>query len=594
VESGAINFNAVFALPAAAEFTGNPDLYKDVNDHELSYIFNTPGENEQETTFVSLKVDYEFDGATLTGILAYDDMEEYLLSDGTSAAFGGYSFGAPASQAACTETYNSFDTSLLSSPFYAIQDGKPPGTEFVPEYGGLNGLLPAYSPTTCDGYQYQERNQESTSLEVKLASDDDGSMRWLAGFYYAKIEREVVVAYGADLGLGFDTSPYIPPEGRNPTDLLFWDDFDTTVYSGFGQIEIDLAERHEVALAIRYDEEEREVSNKVPNVLNAQIFGAFGQGPINPAFDGSGTDSIPDRDETFDEWQPKVSYTFSMNDDVSFYGTYGRGFRSGGFNSLGSSATVNGAFGSFATAPVEVNDDYDKEVTDSFEVGFKSKMMDNRLRINAAAFYTEIDDYQFFNFFAGSFGLLRVVTNIDEVELQGAEIDFAFALNEYFTFSGGYGIVDSEIKENENRPYTEGNDLPIAPESSGAFSIDFGAPLGSIQTMIRADLQYVGKTWFHSVQEETTINAFTDLSEIYQTPGFGFGPSDYANTQRDSYYTVNLRGGISGENWSIVAWSRNVTDEDYLEEIIPAPEFGGSFIHDSAGRVSGVDFTYSF
>ena len=104
----------------------------------------------------------------------------------------------------------------------------------------------------------------------------------------------------------------------------------------------------------------------------------------------------------------------------------------------------------------------------------------------------------------------------------------------------------------------------------------------------------MGKTWFHSVQEETTINAFTDLSEIYGVPGFGFGPSDYARTQRDSYYTVNLRGGVSGENWSIIAWSRNVTDEDYLEEIIPAPEFGGSFIHESAGRISGVDFTYRF
>jgi iron complex outermembrane receptor protein len=57
---------------------------------------------------------------------------------------------------------------------------------------------------------------------------------------------------------------------------------------------------------------------------------------------------------------------------------------------------------------------------------------------------------------------------------------------------------------------------------------------------------------------------------------------------------MNLRAGIAGENWSIMAWSQNVTDEDYLEEVIPAPEFGGSFAHDTAGRVSGVDFTYNF
>ena len=56
----------------------------------------------------------------------------------------------------------------------------------------------------------------------------------------------------------------------------------------------------------------------------------------------------------------------------------------------------------------------------------KSLWLNNSLRFNAAVFYTEIDDYQFFNFFAGSFGLLRVVNNIDEVEIYGAEIDFAW------------------------------------------------------------------------------------------------------------------------------------------------------------------------
>ncbi len=595
VEAGAINFNATFALPGAAAFLGNSDLNKDVNDTDFNFIFNVPGENEQENTFFSIKADYEMDFATLTVIGAYDDLEESLLSDGTSAAFGGYSLGNPESQAACTETYNNFDTSLLVSPFFAIQDGNPPGT-FVPEFGNLNGLLPAYSPTTCDGYQYQERNQESTSIEVKLTSNDEGLFRWVAGLYYANIEREVVVAYGADLGLGFQKTPYVPPEGPNPTDQLFWDDFDTEVFAVFGQVELDVGERGELALALRYDEEQREVSNNVPNVRAAQIFGFFGETPpINPAFDGSGTDTIPDRDETFDEWQPKISYTHAFSDDLNVYGSYGVGFRSGGFNSIGSQATVNGTFGTYPTAPQNVRDDFDKEVTDTYEIGVKSKWLDNRLRVNAAVFYTEIDDYQFFNFFAGPFGLLRVVTNIDEAEIWGAEVDFAWAFNEYFTFSGGYGIVDTEIKENQNRPYTEGNDLPYAPESNGTLSLDFRAPVfGDLEFTTRVDYQYVGTTWFHSVQSNETVNFFTDLSEVYGVPGFGFGTSEYSNTERNDYFTMNLRVGLHGEQWSVVAWSQNLTDEDYLEEVIPAPEFGGSFNHPNPGRISGVDFTYSF
>ena len=138
----------------------------------------------------------------------------------------------------------------------------------------------------------------------------------------------------------------MPPTGPNPTDQLFWDDFDTDVYSVFGQIELDVFERGELALAARYDEEDREVKNKVPNVLSATELRRVAT-PDQPGFDGSGTDTIPDRDETFDEFQPKVTYTHGLTDDLNVYGSYGRGFRSGGFNSIGSEATVKWHFGSF-------------------------------------------------------------------------------------------------------------------------------------------------------------------------------------------------------------------------------------------------------
>ena len=41
-------------------------------------------------------------------------------------------------------------------------------------------------------------------------------------------------------------------------------------------------------------------------------------------------------------------------------------------------------------------------------------------------------------------------------------------------------------------------------------------------------------------------------------------------------------------------WGDNVLDEEYLEEVIPAPEFGGYFIHPGKGEILGVDFVYRF
>lgn len=597
VESGAINFNAVFALDVAAAFVGNPDFYKDVNDADFKYVFNVPPENNQESMFVSLKADYELDsGALVTGIFAYDDLEESLLSDGTSAAFGGYSLGAAESRAACTESYNNFDTSLLVSPFYAIQNGQPPGAEFFPEFGGLNGLLPAYSPTTCDGYQYQERNQSSTSLELRFSSSPGERLEWMGGVYFLDIERDVVVAYGADLGQGFDSQPYVGPDGPNPTDLLFDDTFDTTVYSAYGLVSYDITDDQEVSFALRYDREEREVSNNVPNVNNAQTFGLFGAAPINPAFDGSGTDSIPDRDKTYSELQPKLTWRWSATESFSTYASYGVGFRSGGFNSIGSQNLINNNYGSFSTGPKNVSDDYAKEISKTFELGFKSEWLDRTLQLNAAVFSTEVEDNQFFSFYAGSFGLLRVVSSIDEVSVQGFEVDGRWLPTQWLTLYGSYGYTDGEIDKNKNRPYTEGNELPYAPESTANLGAQVSFPIkGEISLIARLDWNYTGETWFHTVQDnEGIVNSFTDLSAIYGVPGFGFGTANFSRSKRDGYDTLNLRVSLEGEQWEVTAWGRNITDEEYLEEGIPAPEFGGVFLHDSLGSTYGLDLTYRF
>ena len=42
------------------------------------------------------------------------------------------------------------------------------------------------------------------------------------------------------------------------------DDFETTVLSGFGSINYDITDRMELSFALRYDIEDREVSNAVP------------------------------------------------------------------------------------------------------------------------------------------------------------------------------------------------------------------------------------------------------------------------------------------------------------------------------------------
>ena len=92
VEGGAINFNAAFAIPAFNAIGVN--YFADVNEHEFIFAFNVPGENKQETAEFAVKADYETGNGDWTFIAAFNDLDEYLISDGTSAAFYGYEVAA--------------------------------------------------------------------------------------------------------------------------------------------------------------------------------------------------------------------------------------------------------------------------------------------------------------------------------------------------------------------------------------------------------------------------------------------------------------------------------------------------------------------
>jgi iron complex outermembrane receptor protein len=593
VSAGAINFNATFAIPQFEAVFGAPNYFQDPNTADFRFIFNTPGENEQETLDLALKADWALGFADLVASVAYNDLEEYLLSDGTAATFYGYEL-TPACQAGRAEL-NSFTRPDLFGEFFNPFGVLPPGPET--DFAGVYG---PYNPLTCDGYQYQERNQKDFSIDARLVSPGDEGLRWIAGVYFADIERESLVGYGADQGLGFLRQPYVDPTGPNPTDLLFWDDFETRVYAAYGSLEFDIGETMQLELSARYDREERDVINQVPNVsnsgLNVNLLDpATGAPlPINPAL-ASNPGGIPDRSRDFTQFQPKVTWSWMPSDDMTVYASYGVGFRSGGFNAIGTEDLLNfwfnagfGGPGEAVNAQLQVTDDYDKEVSTAYEIGVKSEWFDRRLRLNAAVFRTDVEDNQFFEFYAGPFGILRTVTTIDELYIQGFEADFTFAATDFLTLYGGVGLMDSEIERNDHRPLSEGNDVPQAPDTTGNLGAELAFPLGNqLELVSRLDWQYTGEMWFHTLQGEQTPTIWN----AFFGPGFN---QDFSESARDSFSLLNLRVGVEAENWSVTAWGRNLADEEYLQELIPTPEFGGSFVHPSALRSYGVDFSYRF
>ncbi|WP_138379536.1 TonB-dependent receptor [Luteithermobacter gelatinilyticus] len=583
VEASAITFNAAFAFPA---FTGfSPEWFEDVNDHEFVFQGNVEPINEQDAFELSVKVDHEMNWATLTAWFLYSDIDQDLIADGTSGAFG--FFNAEPNCRASTAALNA--AGVVLPPPQVL--GTVPDSLFVVGPGG--SVFGPYTPTTCDGYQYQLRNQDDISLELRLTSPSDQDLRWIAGAYFLDLNREVAVATGIDTGEPIIGRPFNGPDSSSPTEQLVHDRFDSQVYAVFGQLAYDVTEKIEASLALRYDREERQVKNLVPTDAVTQFidFDGFpfdGGAPLNPGLDPAlNPGGITDQSRTFEQLQPKISLTWDASDDVTLFASWGIGFKSGGFNNQGSKATIDAFINSLpgigAPFPaVSVEDTFKKEKSSAFELGFKAKAWNGRVNIEGAGYYTEVDDMQFFEFYVGPFGLLRVVSNIDEVQITGFELGINARIVDELLLYGGFNYTDSEIKKNSVRPDTLGNKSPYTAEYTLNLGMQFDHPVADGYNFVaRADWRLVGPTWFHTVQDQE------------RPTGFGV-PADYSLTRRDSYNLLNVRAGIETDNWSIAVFADNLTEEEYLEEAIPAPEFGGSFIHPADKRTIGVEATFSF
>lgn len=588
--SGAsINFNSVFHIEA---FGGA--FFEDVDDHELGYYSNIRPTNDQRTIDFSAKLEHDFGSTKLTAWALYSDVDQSLTADGTSADFARYispALGAPANATNLAVQNQCFASTAALTGFPVNAPGFigqiPVPFIFAPATGSTFG---AYSPTTCDGTQLQIRNQKDISGEIRLASNNDGPLNWQLGVYGLHIDREVGVSLGADLGQGVSTTLYNAPGSSNPTSQLFYDKFKTDVYAAFGSVDYAASDKFKAGVALRYDVEDRSTSNLVPNVFDP-ITGA----KINPGLPATG--AIADKSASFKQIQPKVTLSFTPNSSTNIYANWGIGFKSGGFNNTGSSALVNANFNVPAIgAGVTINDQFRKERSSAFEAGIKGSLFDNRVTFDLAAYYTRITDMQFFEFFVGSFGLLRVVSNIDKVDVKGVELNSTVKIVDGWKLFGSVNLTDSEIKANASRPYTVGNKSPYTADYTINLGSQIDTPLNdSLDLVMRADYRITGPTWFHTVQDQTRATIFSQLLPIsaLALPGF-VGNANYSVAKRDAFGVLNLRFGLEGENWNLTAFADNMLDRKYINEAIPAIEFGGSFISPGARRLIGVEVGYKF
>jgi iron complex outermembrane receptor protein len=351
---------------------------------------------------------------------------------------------------------------LFGNPTYEIQSNRI-GRSFVKfwetaakiDYDlGWSTLTSITSYTDVDSGNDQDLDQtlfeaidiividksETLAQELRLASNSDDVLHWVAGVSYFKQDRF------RSLATTFLGTP-VPPAAQ---------DLELEDFAAFGSLSYDLSENLELTLAFRYDEE-------------------------------TPKDTTQGRSETFTELQPKASLAYRFNDDLLGYLTVGKGFRAGGFNNLAPGSNFLPGF--------------DKESLVSYEAGLKGTAFDGRLRGGLSLFFIDYDDQQYFLFDQTG---TQANINVRKSEISGGELEITALPTENLQLDFGFGFTDSEIKEYEAIPGVlvpasaiVGRKVPGAPVWSLNFAAQHKKRLTeSLDLVSRLDYEHRDKTYW--------------------------------------------------------------------------------------------------
>ncbi|MCH9691356.1 MAG: TonB-dependent receptor [Gammaproteobacteria bacterium] len=270
--------------------------------------------------------------------------------------------------------------------------------------------------------------------------------------------------------------------------------------------------------------------------------------------------------EVDDKWN-NVSLTFiaawDLTDNMNFYGKIAEGWKSGGFN--GEAATRQ-----------QFEAGYDAEEVFALELGIKSRLLDDRLQLNAAVFQNQVNDMQL-SVFTGGSAAASIIDNAGESTVTGFELEATGQVGEALRLTLAYGYlhskydeyIDGGIDEKENR------DFPFAPRHT---------------VSIAGDYTIAGGDW--GVIDIHVDWSYKDEHEPYTLP------NQNTKTHIDSYAVLNARLILSeiklGWNNTIElsAWAKNLTDAQYNVHGIPYGLWTVNYYGDP--KTFGLDMVYEF
>ena len=404
---------------------------------------------------------------------------------------------------------------------------------------------------------------DAFSQEVQLAGNamDDRLAYVVGAFYFA--EKAETLGPQAFFGLFGPAGSYFQSDYGSHTDA----------YALYSQLDYKLTDALKLTLGGRYTHEKKDVrryfaaGSPLVKVLDLPYGG------------------VPDA--SYNNFSPAVTLSYEASDKVNLYGRFAQGFKSGGFN-----GETNVFFDPKAPAGcplglTELCQPYRPEKVDSYELGIKTKMLDNRLILNLAAFYDRHKDIQL-SIFTAAGAASSVVRNAASARIQGLEVEAIARPTDALTINASLATLSAKYLSYTDAGADVSNNraVPHTPKFTAGLGVDWRVVEGDWGKLnINGDLNHV--------------SGYFTFPYALRTPTAS--DQNAYNTRSKGRTIVNLRAALSdfdlgGVKTELSAWVRNLGNEKNPSNFIDfGPGFGGLTLgYFPDPRTYGVTFGVRF
>ncbi len=407
--------------------------------------------------------------------------------------------------------------------------------------------------------------QHILSEELRFASTGEGPLNWLVGVYYFEEKND------SDRWYNFPNTD--DAAGAPPQQLLdgLWNEqiveIDRNGAAGFGQMSYAVNEKLEVSAGVRYSREKAKVNALEVFAIPGANFGL--PFDFTSLFSGWPDFVTPHEDsESWKDFSPMASVKYHVTQDIMAYATWSEGFKAG----------------SYQKAPVVPADvtPIEPELIESLEFGVKAGLFDNRLSVNLAGYFLDLEDMQLQSAIVSDGLITSAITNASTAEVRGVEVSIRALPTPRMILTMDFGWTDTEFVDYQIVPFgttvvdRSGEDFPNTPEFTVHASVEYVHPLGAGNWELVA---YVG---YRYIDETYAGSNSLSVDPIIPVP---------------DWQRLDLKLSLESEKWRIAAFAENVTDE-YIVLTRWNPFFiepNLSFIKNRVGppRRIGLSFAYS-